>query len=56
VGDVAEQLVELRDGLLDVPNLRLALDDERLLEVDFILRREPQLLLLLLVGMLASDG
>jgi hypothetical protein len=37
VRHVAEQLVELRDRLLDVPDLRLALDDERLLEVDLVL-------------------
>jgi hypothetical protein len=57
VRHIAEQLVELRHGLLDVPDLRLALDDERLLEVDLVLRREPQLLLLLLLlRVLAPDG
>lgn len=49
VRHVPEQLVQLAHRLLDVPDLRLALDDQRLLEVDFVLRREAQLLLLLLL-------
>lgn len=34
---IAEELVQFADGLLDVADLRLALDDELLLEVDIIL-------------------
>jgi hypothetical protein len=34
---VAEELVQLADGLLDVADLRLTLDDELLLEVDVVL-------------------
>jgi hypothetical protein len=37
VGHIAEQLVELSDALLNVAYLGLALDDEGLLEVNFIL-------------------
>ena len=55
VRHVPEQLVQLPDALLDVPNLAFSLDDERFLEVDFVLRCKAQLvlflyLLLLLVG------
>jgi len=35
---ISEQLVQFADGLLNVPDLGLALDDQRLLEVDFVLR------------------
>lgn len=34
---VPKQLVQLADRLLDVPDLRLALDDQRFLEIDFVL-------------------
>jgi hypothetical protein len=37
---VAEQLIELRDRLFNVPDLRFTLDDQRFLEVDLILRRQ----------------
>lgn len=56
VGDVTEQLVQLANRLFDVADLGLALDDERFLEIDLILRCEAQLLLLLelllLVGLM----
>jgi hypothetical protein len=37
VRNIAEQLIELADRLLDVADLGFALDDERFLEVDFVL-------------------
>jgi len=52
VRDVAEQLVELADRLLDIADLRLALDDEGFLEVDLVLVSEAELLLLLLLLLL----
>jgi len=50
--DIPEQLVQLAHALLDVSYLSLALDDQRLLEVDLILVCESRLLelLLLLLG------
>lgn len=54
VRDIAEQFVELADGLLDVANLGLSLDDQLLLEVDIVLRCQAQLLLLLLLAEAAS--
>ena len=38
VRDVAEELVELADGLFDVADLRFAFDDELLLEIHLVLR------------------
>lgn len=35
--DIAKQLVQLTNRLLDVANFRLTLDDERLLKVDLVL-------------------
>jgi len=52
--DVAEQLVQLTNALLDVPDLRLTLDDEVLLEVHLFLVRESQLFLLLLLAKVTS--
>lgn len=49
VCDIAEQLVELADGLLNVADLGFALNDERFLEVDVVLVGQTQLLLLLLL-------
>lgn len=49
VCDIAEQLVELADGLLNVADLRFALNDERFLEVHVVLVGQTQLLLLLLL-------
>jgi hypothetical protein len=34
VSDISEQLIEFADGLFDVANFGLALDDQGLLEVD----------------------
>jgi hypothetical protein len=51
---IAKQLVQFANTLLDVAYLRLALDDERLLEVDFILVCQPQLFLLLLLAEIAG--
>jgi len=39
VSDVAEELVELADGLLNIANLGFALNYERFLEVDIVLGR-----------------
>lgn len=44
---ISEQLIEFADRLLDIANLRLALDDQGFLEVDLVLRCQSQLLLLL---------
>lgn len=44
--DVAEQLVQLADTLLDVADLRLPLDDQGLLEINLVLVCEAGLLLL----------
>lgn len=44
--DVAEQLVELADALLDVADLRLPLDDQGFLEINLVLVGEAGLLLL----------
>ena len=49
VGHVAEQLVELADRLLDIADFGFALDDHLFLEVDVVLVRQTQLLLLLLL-------
>jgi hypothetical protein len=54
VSNITEQLVQLSNTLLDVAYLGLALDDERLLEIDFILICQPQLLLLLLLAKVAG--
>jgi hypothetical protein len=54
VGNITEQLVQLADALLNVAYLGFALDDQRLLEVDFILICQPQLLLLLLLTKVAG--
>ena len=37
---ISKQFIELADRLLDVADLRLALDDEGLLEVDVFLVRQ----------------
>jgi hypothetical protein len=42
---ISEQLVQFTHALLDIPDLCLSLDNQRVLEVDFILRRQTQLLL-----------
>ena len=47
VRHVPEELVQLADALLNVPNLRFPLHDQRLLEIDFVLRGETELVLLL---------
>lgn len=52
---VTEQFVEFADALLNIANLRFALDDQRFLKVDIVLVRKAgllllQLLLLLLLG------
>jgi len=39
VGHIAEELVQFADGLLDVADFRLTLNDELLLEVDIVLVR-----------------
>jgi hypothetical protein len=39
--DITEQLIELADRLLDVADLRFALDDHGLLKVDLVLVRQP---------------
>lgn len=46
--DVPEQLVQLAHALLDVADLGLALDDQRVLEVDLVLRGQAELVLRLL--------
>jgi TRAP-type mannitol/chloroaromatic compound transport system permease large subunit len=60
VRHIAEQLVQLTDRLLDVADLGLALDDELFLEVDVVLVRQTELLLLLLLllelGALLAGG
>lgn len=58
---IAEQLVQFADTLLNVADLALALDDQRLLEVDFVLGGEVEVfllleLLLLAGGMLLARG
>ena len=40
VADIAEELVQLADALLDIPDLGFPLDDELFLEVDFVLGSE----------------
>lgn len=45
--DVPEKFVEFADGLLDVADFGFAFDDEAFLEVDFVLRGEAELFLLL---------
>jgi hypothetical protein len=52
VRHVPEELVELADALLNVPDLVLALNDERLLEVDLVLVRKAQLFLILCFSLL----
>jgi hypothetical protein len=52
VRHIAEQLIQLANALLDIADLRLALDNQRLLEVDLVLWSESQLLLLLLLLLL----
>ena len=47
VRHVPEQLIQLPDALLDIPNLRLPLHDQRVLEIDFVLRGETELVLFL---------
>lgn len=47
VCDVPEKFVEFADGLLDVADFGFAFDDEAFLEVDFVLRGEAELFLLL---------
>jgi hypothetical protein len=42
---ISEQFIQLGDTLLDIPNLRLPLNDQRILEIDFVLRSQSQLLL-----------
>lgn len=37
MGNISEQFIELANGLFDIADFGLALDDERLLEVDLIL-------------------
>ena len=44
---VSEQLVQLADTGLDIPDLGLPLDNQRFLKVDLVLRSEVQLFLLL---------
>jgi hypothetical protein len=46
---VAEQLIQLAHALLDISNLGFALDDERVLEIDFFLRGQARLLFLQLL-------
>lgn len=53
---VAEQLIEFADTLLNVADLRFAFNDERFLEVDFILGGEAELFLLLQLLLLACLG
>lgn len=45
VGDIAKQFVEFADALLNVPDFRLPLDDERFLEIHLVLVRQAGLLL-----------
>ena len=47
VRHVAKELVELADGLFNVADFRLALDDEGVLEIDVVLGRQAEGLLLL---------
>jgi hypothetical protein len=47
--DLLEQDVQIAHALLDVADLLLPLDDQRLLEVDLVLRRQALELLLLLL-------
>lgn len=49
MSDISEQLVELAHRLLDVTDLGLTLNDQRLLEVDLRLICQAQLFLLLLL-------
>lgn len=60
VRHIAEQLVQLADTLLDIPDFGLALDDEGFLEVDLGLVCQCRLLLLLLElllrGFLGAGG
>ena len=49
MSDIPEQLVEFADGLFDVTNLGLALDDQGFLEVDIGLVGQAKLFLLLLL-------
>lgn len=49
---VAEQLVQLADTGLDIPDLSLSLDDQRFLKIDLVLRSEVELFLLLLLELL----
>lgn len=50
MGDISKELIELADRLLDVANFRLSFNDQGLLKIDFILRGQPQLVLLLLLA------
>lgn len=36
---ISEQLVQLSDTLFNIPYFRFSFDDQRFLEVDFVLRR-----------------
>ena len=47
VRHVPKQFIQLANTLLDIPNLRLPLHNQRVLEIDFILRRQTELVLLL---------
>lgn len=40
VSHIAEKFIEFPDRLFDIPNFRFPLDNQRLLEVDFVLRSE----------------
>lgn len=54
VRDISEKFIQLADTLLDVPDLGLAFDDQRFLEVDFALIGKDGLLLLKLLLRLTS--
>ena len=47
MGHIAEQLVQLPNALLDITYFRFPLNDQRLLEIHFVLRGEAQLILFL---------
>lgn len=49
MGDIPEKLIELTDTLLDISDLRFPFDDQRILEIDVILRCQSKLLLFLLL-------
>jgi len=53
---ISKQLIELSNALLDIPYLRFPLHNQGLLEVNFILRRQSQLILFLQLRLLLLRG